>query len=171
MCADDFLAAVDLTRPGCLLSDVRMPGLDGMRLLRRLAELDSKLPVIMLTAHGDVPMAVQAMKVGAVEFLEKPVEPATLRLVVASALAQDEDQRSNLAEIQEIESLLSELTRREREVLELLVDGKSAKTVASIRQVAHNTVRIHRSRIMKKMRADNVADLIRMVNLSSERGG
>lgn len=166
--AQDFLSAFDTARPGCLLSDVRMPGMDGMALLRRLTEMKCKLPVIMLTAHGDVPMAVDAMKIGAVEFLEKPAEPSALRSAVAAAIQFDAAQRAALAEAEEIATLLRTLTDREREVHDLLIAGKPARTIATVLGTAHNTIRIHRGRLMKKMRADNVADLIRMANLLKE---
>lgn len=162
--ATEFLAAFDPARSGCLVCDVRMPGLDGMELLRRLAKSDNHIPVVMLTAHGDVPMAVDAMKIGAVDFLEKPADPDTLRRKVAEALAWDADSRINQDERNEIAAQLSTLTEREREVLNYLVDGKSARTIAGIFGTSHNTVRVQRTSIMKKMRADNVPDLIRMLN-------
>jgi FixJ family two-component response regulator len=142
-----------------------MPGVDGMELLHQLSSREVSLPVIMLTGHGDVPMAVEAMKLGAIEFLEKPTEPAKLRAAVLAALALDAARRSDQDECDEIKTLIALLTDREREVLDLLVEGKQARTISTVLGTAHNTVRVHRARIMKKMRADSVADLIRMVHL------
>jgi two-component system response regulator FixJ len=156
--------------PGCLVSDVRMPGMDGMELLRVLAERDADLPVVMLTAHGDVTMAVNAMKTGAVEFLEKPCHANHLRQKVGEALARNATNQSKLDEREEIRQLLSNLTPREREVLDLLVDGKQARTVSKRLGSSHNTVRVQRTTIMKKMRADNLADLINMLHRGDGSG-
>ena len=163
--AQAFLEAFNVNRPGCLVSDVRMPGTDGMELLRQLVARSVAIPIIMLTAHGDVPMAVDAMKLGAVEFLEKPVEPSILRNVVSSALELDAARRRDQDERDEVNALLDTLTDREREVLDLLVEGKQTRTISTVLGTAHNTVRVHRARLMKKMRADSIADLIRMLNL------
>jgi len=160
----EFLDKFDADRPGCIVSDVRMPGMDGMELLDRLAERRARTPIIMLTAHGDIPMAVDAIKLGAVEFLEKPAEAETLREKVAAALAKDAASRLAGEEHEEIQHFLETLTTREREVLRYLVDGKHAKTIAKILGTSHNTVRVQRSAIMKKMRADTVADLVRMMS-------
>lgn len=163
--AREFLDFFDGSQPGCLISDVRMPGMDGMELLRHLAEQDRRIPVVMLSAHGDIPMAVAAVKSGAIDFLEKPADPGTLRQKVASALELDQKWRDGQDEREEIEQLLATLTPRESEVLNLLVNGKDARIVAQILGSSHNTVRVQRASIMKKMRADNIADLVRMVSL------
>ncbi|MCL4118591.1 UNVERIFIED_CONTAM: hypothetical protein GTU68_006474 [Idotea baltica] len=163
--AAEFLECYDPSRPGCLVSDVRMPGMDGMALLRHMMGLGKTIPVVMLSAHGDIPMAVSAVQTGAIDFLEKPADPETLRQKVATALALDAQWRQGEDERAEIEQMLSSLTPREREVLSLLVDGKDAKIVAQVLGTSHNTVRVQRSSIMKKMRADNLADLVRMTNL------
>lgn len=118
----------------------------------------------MLSAHGDIPMAVAALKLGAIDFLEKPVDPETLRQKVTHALALDKQWRMESDERDEVVQLLTTLTPREREVLNLLIDGKEAKIVAQILGSSHNTVRVQRSSIMKKLRADNIADLLRMMN-------
>lgn len=162
--AKEFLAVHDSARPGCLVCDVRMPGMDGLELLRQLIDLKTTLPVVMLTAHGDITMAVGAMKIGAVDFLEKPADPETLRRKVAEALAKNEQHRADSNEQAEIRHLLTTLTTREREVLEYLVDGKEARTIARILGTSHNTVRVQRVSLMKKMRADNIADLVNMMN-------
>lgn len=159
-----FLDTWDESRPGCLVSDVRMPGIDGMELLRRLSELQVRMPVVMLSAHGDIPMAVRALKIGAVDFLEKPVDADELRAKVAEALRSDAEWRQGQDERDEIQQLLQTLTSREHEVLELLVRGRQAKTIALAFGTSHNTVRVQRANIMRKMKADTVGDLIRMIN-------
>lgn len=168
--ADEFLAYFDGSQPGCLISDVRMPGMDGMELLQELMSRGTKIPVVMLSGHGDIPMAVAAVKIGAVDFLEKPAEAEQLREKVTKALALDTKWRMGQDEREEIVQLLSTLTPREREVLNLLVDGKEAKIIGTILGSSHNTVRVQRASIMKKMRADNIADLVRMMNEVGPRG-
>lgn len=166
--AAEFLEKYDGAQPGCLVSDVRMPGMDGMDLLRHLSQQNIRIPVVMLSAHGDIPMAIDAVKTGAIDFLEKPDDPDVLRQKVAGALAMDQTWRLDLDEQEEIQQLESTLTARERQVLNLLVDGKSAKIVAQIlgSSYSYNTVRVQRASIMKKMRADNIANLVRMTNLT-----
>lgn len=162
--ATAFLDQYDTYQPGCLVSDVRMPGMDGMQLLRELSERGGRIPILMLSAHGDIPMAVRAMQTGAIDFLEKPADPDLLRAKVAEALEKDAAWRLDDEEKQEIERLLTSLTAREREILDLLVDGKDAKLIAKILGTAHNTVRVQRSSIMKKLQADNIADVVRMMS-------
>lgn len=166
--ATDFLEQHDSSQSGCLVSDVRMPGMDGMELLQRLQTLGRKIPVVMLSAHGDIPMAVAAVKLGAIDFLEKPADPEILRQKVIHALAVDKQWRLDRDERDEVNQSLSTLTPREREVLNLLVAGKEAKIVAQILGSSHNTVRVQRASLMKKMRADNIADLVRMTNYSDQ---
>ena len=161
--AVDFLEQFDSLRAGCLITDVRMPGMDGMQLLKQLESRNARLPILMLSAHGDIRMAVRAMKLGAIDFLEKPVDPNTLRQKVLLAVEQDKLARTDQEELEEIRSSIETLTPREREVLDLLVDGKTAKVIGVILGTAHNTVRVQRANIFRKMRADNVVDLIRMV--------
>jgi FixJ family two-component response regulator len=161
--AAEFLKAYDPAESGCLLLDVRMPGMDGLELQRSLARKGIEIPIIFLSAHGDIPMAVETVQKGAVHFLEKPADPAALREQVARALERDVRRRRDVAENAEVQAAYDSLTRREREILKLLVDGKSANTVASVLGIANSTVRVLRARLMKKMRADTVADLINMV--------
>lgn len=163
--AAEFLDHYDGSQPGCLVSDVRMPGMDGMALLRHLREHGKQIPVVMLSAHGDIPMAVTAVQTGALDFLEKPADPNKLRQKVAQALTLDAEWRRGQEEREEVEGMVSALTPREGEVLSLLVDGKDAKIVAQVLGTSHNTVRVQRASIMKKMRADNLADLVRMTKL------
>ena len=158
-----YLEQFEPQRAGCLISDVRMPGMDGMQLLKHLESRDASLPIFMLSAHGDIRMAVRALKLGAIDFIEKPVDPHLLRKKVLQAMEQDKLARADQAELDEVRSAIQSLTPREREVLDLLVDGKSAKVIGVILGTAHNTVRVQRANIFRKMRADNVVDLIRMV--------
>lgn len=162
--AQEFLDNYEPSMPGCLILDVRMPGMDGMELLRHLSEHEILIPIIMLTAHGDIPMAVDAMKTGAVEFLEKPAEPNTLREKVAAALALDEVWRLDEEERAEIRGNYKKLSPREREVLDLIIDGKKPRTIGRILGTSQNTIRVQRASIMKKMRADSPADLVKMMN-------
>lgn len=166
--AAEFLDFFDGSQPGCLISDVRMPKMDGMELLQELMNRGTKIPVIMLSGHGDIPMAVAAVKIGAVDFLEKPAEPEQIREKVSKALALDTKWRLGQDEREEILQLTATLTPREREILNLLVDGKDAKIIATILGSSHNTVRVQRASIMKKMRADNIADLVRMVRVAED---
>ena len=163
--AVDYLEQFDPLRAGCLITDVRMPGMDGMQLLKELDSRNASLPILMLSAHGDIGMAVRALKLGAIDFLEKPVDPNVLRQKVLQAMEQDELARTGQEELEEIRSAIQTLSPREREVLELLVDGKTAKVIGVILGTAHNTVRVQRANILRKMRADNVVDLIRMVSM------
>jgi two-component system, LuxR family, response regulator FixJ len=161
--AQEFLDAHDPTRPGCLVCDVRMPGIDGMELLQILSDIKTTLPIVMLTAHGDVPMAVSAMQIGAVDFLEKPAAAHVLRRKVADALSRNSQQRANQMELEETRQLIETLTAREREVFMFLVNGKAPRTIATILGTSKNTVRVQRVSIMKKLKADNIADLINKV--------
>lgn len=163
--AGEFLERYDDSQPGCLVSDVRMPGMDGMDLLRHLSQQGIRIPVVMLSAHGDIPMAIDVVKTGAIDFLEKPADPDVLRQKVAGALATNLTWRLYLDEMDKNKQLESTLTPREREVLALLVDGKNAELEAQILGSPYNTVRVQRSSIMKKMRADNIADLVRVTNM------
>jgi two-component system response regulator FixJ len=133
-------------------------------LLQVLSERDPDLPVVMLTAHGDIPVAVDALKTVAVEFLEKPADTDDLCRKVAHALARSFDLQSDYNERGEIRTCLATLTTRENQVLNYLVDGKLSQTIAEIPGSSHNTVRVQRTSIMNKMRADNIADLVSMMN-------
>jgi FixJ family two-component response regulator len=159
--AEEFLEAYDGERPGCLVLDVRMPGMDGLELQRRLAAERLSLPIIMLSAHADVPMAVAALQEGAVHFLEKPVDDEELLHRVRDALELDAQLRRHRAEYAEINARLATLTDREREVLELLVTGKSAKLIALVLGTSCHTVNHQRAAILKKMHAPTIAELVR----------
>lgn len=161
--AREFLAAFSGDRTGCLVLDVRMPEIDGLELQRQLAARGSRLPIIILTGHGDVPMAVEALRAGAVDFIQKPFESKRLLASIEEAIAVDVRARSQQTDIAEIESRIASLTPREREVLDRIVDGLPTKAIAATLGSSFNTVQNQRASILKKMHAESVADLVRMV--------
>jgi two-component system response regulator FixJ len=159
--ADRFLVAYDATHPGCLLLDLRMPGMSGLDLLRVLRDRRSALPVIILTGYGDVPTAVDAIKWGAVEFLEKPCKSSVLLEHIRRALALDMHQRAERADIVAARERLSRLTRREAEVLRHVArEWLSSKEIARRLDIACKTVEAHRAKIMEKTGAQSVAELV-----------
>ncbi len=160
--AQDFLDAYRPGRPGCLLLDVRMPGMSGLELQRELAERSIELPVIILTGHGNVPVAVQAMKAGAVDFIEKPFNNELLLDRIQRAVAQS--LRSGSAREAHDETLrrLDTLTPRERQVFDLVVSGEINKSIAHRLAISGKTVEIHRANVMRKMRARSLAALVHM---------
>jgi RNA polymerase sigma factor (sigma-70 family) len=161
--AQEFLDANrDLDRPGCLVLDIGMPGLNGLELQNKLAEEKIYLPVIVITGHAEVPMAVQALKAGAIDFLEKPISEQLLVDRIHQALERDAEGRLARARRSTIEERMALLTPREREVFELVVSGKSNKAIATILGVTAKTVEAHRAQLMRKMKADNLTDLVRM---------
>ncbi len=160
--AGDFLAQYDPGRPGCLLLDMRMPEMTGMELLQQLASRGAFLPVIFITGHGDVPMAVEAMKAGAFDFLQKPFNPRDLLERVERALAADQEARQVLLRIEELRRREASLTPREREVMALIVAGRANKVIAMDLGLSERTVEIHRARVMEKMATRSVAHLVRM---------
>lgn len=160
--AESFLAVAAELRSGCVLTDVRMPGMDGLALQRRLRELGVRLPVIVMTGHGDVPIAVQALKAGAADFIEKPFDDEVLLTAVRAALEADRRAREREAEIEEIATRLASLTPRERQVLERLVAGQPNKTIAFDLGTSPRTVEVHRARVMEKMGARSLSELVRM---------
>jgi two-component system, LuxR family, response regulator FixJ len=153
-----------LPAPGlsCIISDVRMPGLSGIDLLRRLKELGVRMPVIVVTGHGDVPLAVEAMKFGAVDFLEKPFDDEVLLASVRSALQLQAGQVGQQAERAEIEKRLAALSPRERDVLDGLVAGRANKQIAFDLGISPRTVEIYRANLMAKMKAESLSELVRM---------
>lgn len=163
--AHAFLDAYDPGRAGCLLLDVRMPGMSGLELQAYLGRRAIRIPVIIITGHGDVAMAVKAMKAGAVDFIEKPFDDEQLLNSIRKALEYDEQQRALQARKAEIAARLVALTPREREVMAMVTDGKSNKEIAAALSVSAKTVEVHRARVMDKMRADSLAELVRMAML------
>ena len=161
--ADDYLAQFDPERGGCLVLDVRMPGMSGLELQNRLASEPLHPPVIIITGHGDVPMAVRAVQAGAVDFLEKPFNDQALLDSVHRALEQDARRRGQARELAGIRARLESLTPREREVMKLVVSGLRNKMIAAELSVSQSTVEAHRARVMEKMGARTLSDLMRMV--------
>lgn len=162
-----FLDAIDANARGCVLTDVRMPEMDGLELQRRLA---GHLPVVVLSGHGDIPMAVQAMRDGAVDFIEKPYSDDTILHAVARAAALIEPRARTAAGKAEARARLARLTPREREVLDRLVEGMQNKAIAHALEISPRTVEIHRANVMEKMEAKSLSDLVRMA-LAVEASG
>jgi RNA polymerase sigma factor (sigma-70 family) len=161
--ADEFMHSYYPGRAGCLLLDVRMPGMSGLELQEHFAKKDIKIPIIIITGHGDVHMAVRAMKAGAVDFIEKPFNDELLLESIRNALAIDKKQREIQTQRAEIAARLANLTPREHEVMEMVTDGRSNKEIAIDLGVSAKTVEAHRARVMEKMEAGSLAELVRMV--------
>jgi two-component system, LuxR family, response regulator FixJ len=161
-----FLDSRPSSGAGCIITDVRMPGLSGIDLLRRLRERKIGLPVIVMTGHGDVPLAVEAMKLGAVDFFEKPFDDDALLASVRSALATGDDVSRRNAERAEINAKLAALSHRERQVLEGLACGHPNKTIAYELGISPRTVEIYRANVMTKMNAGSLSELVRMALLA-----
>lgn len=160
--AEDFLVQRDPNLPGCLVLDVRLPGLDGLALQRRLAQDGPALPIVFLTGQGDIPMSVQAVKAGAVDFLTKPVAAALLLAAVRAGVDQDARSRQALAETAALRQRFASLSEREREVLAALAKGRLNKQIAHELGIVEQTVKFHRTRIMERMQARTVAELMHM---------
>lgn len=160
--ADEFLQAFDPAAPGCLLLDLRMPGKSGLELQQSLAARGQPPPIVFLTGHADVPTSVLAMKQGAIDFLEKPVAESALLAALERALALDAEQRRGRGELAALERRYASLTPREREVLAEMLAGQLNKQAAYSLGIAERTVKLHRSRVMEKMGADSIPELVRM---------
>lgn len=160
--ADDFLRIYSPDLAGCIVLDIRMPGMNGMELQRKLNELNSILPIIFVTGHGDVPMAVEAMQQGAVDFVQKPYREQELLDKISQAVERDEENRSGLQQRQVIMTRMEDLTPRERDVMKLMVEGKANKVIAIDLDISQRTVEIHRARVMEKLNANSLAHLVRM---------
>jgi RNA polymerase sigma factor (sigma-70 family) len=158
--AQDFLDVYDPTHPGCLVLDVRLPGMSGLRLQEELIARGVILPIIFISGHGDLPMAVEAMKKGAYDFLEKPVGDQILLDRINAALAEDLRRRESRVEVTALQQKLSLLTPREREVLQLLRVGKPTSVIAKALGISQKTVQVHRTRILEKIQVDTVAALV-----------
>ncbi|WP_199457255.1 MULTISPECIES: response regulator FixJ [unclassified Marinobacter] len=161
--ANAFLNDYSDKMAGCIVLDIRMPGMDGMELQKKLNEKHSILPIIFVTGHGDVPMAVDAMKEGAVDFIQKPYREEALLEKIEAALEQDLEQRKTLDEKQEIIRRVKSLTPREAEIMDRMIAGQANKVIAIELEISQRTVEIHRSRVMHKMGTHSLAHLVRMV--------
>lgn len=166
-----FLDAVPTLQPGCIVTDIRMPGLDGLGLQRELKARGVRLPVIVMTGHADVGLAVQAMKAGAVDFLEKPFDDEALMSAIRVALERHAKDARADEELASIRQRLAALSPREREVLEGLVAGLPNKTIAYDLGISARTVEVHRANLMARMGAGSLADLVRMAFLARGAGG
>lgn len=160
--AQEFLDAGQPSLPSCLILDVRLPGLSGLDLQKQLSQSHVQIPIIFITAHGDIPMSVRAMKAGAVEFLTKPFRDQDLLDAIHAALALDRSRRQKQSEVAELQSRVQLLTARERELLPLVVSGRSNKEIAVEIGTSEITVKVHRGNLMRKMKANSFADLLRM---------
>lgn len=160
--AESFLEAWSPDLRGGLLLDVRMPGMNGLELLDRLKKAGNQLPVVVMTGHGDIPLAVRAMKLGALDFIEKPLTEAVLLDAVRTMILHEEAHHERLSAQQRIGERLAELTPRERDVLEKLVLGQPNKVIAYELDISARTVEVHRARVMEKMQARSLSHLVRM---------
>ena len=158
-----FLDQLDQLTPGCIVTDVRMPDMNGLELVRRLKEHGVSHPMIVITGHGDVPLAVEAMKAGVVDFLEKPFEEETLLRAIRSALAEGERTQEDLEEKRQLQAVFEELSPREQEVLDGVVAGKLNKVIAFELGISPRTVEVYRANMMSKTGARGLSELVRMV--------
>jgi two-component system, LuxR family, response regulator FixJ len=163
---EEFLQILPKVGFGCVVTDVRMPGISGIDLLRKVKELKPDLPVIVITGHGEISLAVQAMKIGAIDFLEKPFDDEHLLGAVRSALNQEADAAKRRAELTEVQDKLAALSNRERQVLEGLVAGNANKNIAFDLGISPRTVEIYRANVMTKMSANSLSDLVRMAMMA-----
>jgi len=160
--AQDFLSGYSRDRTGCLVLDIRMPGMNGLELQDKLLDDRDPLPIIFITGHGDIPMAVEAMRKGAVDFIRKPFRDQELLDRIQEALSFDADNREHQQDLDGVRTRASSLTPREKEVFERVAEGQANKVVAIDLAISERTVEIHRSQVMQKMAARNLADLVKM---------
>ena len=161
--AQEFLDADEPSQPGCLLLDIRMPGMSGLELQKELASRNIRIPIIILTGHGNVQVAVHAMKAGAVDFIEKPFNNELLLDRIQMAVAESVDADTTRVKQDEIAHRMELLTPREHQVLDIVAAGETNKAIARRLEISEKTVEIHRARVMEKMQAKSLADLVKMV--------
>ena len=166
-----FLEDLPGVQPGCIVSDVRMPGMDGLELQRRLKEMKVAMPIVIMTGHADVPLAVQAMKAGAVDFIEKPFDDEVLLSAVRSALGRFENADRSAAEAAQVQARIDALSAREKQVLDGLLAGHPNKTIAYDLGLSPRTVEVHRANVMTKMAAGSLSELVRMSLLAGAGTG
>lgn len=164
-----FLESAEALAPGCIVTDVRMPGLSGLELVEKLKERAIAEPVIVITGHGDVPLAVQAMKAGVFDFIEKPFDDELFLTAVRAALARGGERREEEAERRRVAGRIEALSARERDVLQGLVEGKANKIIAFDLGISARTVEIYRANLMTKMQAGSLSQLVRMALLAARR--
>lgn len=167
----DFQKSYNPSRPGCLVLDVRMPGQSGLDLQKQLASRNIEIPIIIITGHADVPMAIRAMKQGAVDFIEKPFNDQVLLERIAQCIERDAEQRALREQQGQVQQRFASLTVREREVLTRIVGGKANKVVADELGLSPKTIEVHRASVMRKMEAQSLAELVRMTLLIEPRAG
>jgi RNA polymerase sigma factor (sigma-70 family) len=160
--AQDFLQRPPFDGPSCLILDVRLPGISGLDLQRKLIEARVQIPIIFITAHGDIPMSVKAMKSGAVEFLTKPFRHQDLLDAIHQALERDREARQQQNEITELQRRFERLTARERQVIKLVISGMPTKEIASVLGTSEITAKVHRGQVMHKMKAKSLVELGRI---------
>ena len=160
--ASAFLKDLPDLAPGCVVSDVRMPGMDGIDLLRQLKQGPKTLPVIIMTGHGDIPLAVEAMKLGAIDFLEKPFEDERPVVMIGAALGQAASHQKDEAAVADVASRIASLSPRERQVVDGLVAGLSNKQIARDYNISPRTVEVYRANVMTKMQAGSISELVRL---------
>lgn len=160
--AEDFLSAWQASWAGCLLLDIRMPGMDGLALQKRLKELGCTLPVIVMTGHGDVDSARQAFRAQAIDFLEKPLDDEKMIHAIVESFSRESAVQKDKLRVEQLTRQLQELTPREREVMSLVVEGLHNREIADELGISVRTVEVHKSRLMEKLGVDNVADLVRV---------
>ena len=162
--AQEFMGAVRPDAPGCLVLDVRLPGMSGLAFQQELVKAGIALPVIFLTGYGDVPMTARAMKAGAAEFLTKPFDEQVMLDAIHAAIERDRARRRDVASLTEVKARYSALTERERQVMKLVVEGRVNKQIAAELGLSLVTVKVHRGQVMRKMRAKSVPELVRMAD-------
>ena len=160
--AQQFLDALPALSFGCVVSDVRMPGIDGIELLKRLKAAHSAFPIVVMTGHGDVPLAVEAMKLGAIDFLEKPFEDDRLIAMIETAIRQAEPAAKSEAVTQDVAARAASLSPRERQVMDGLIAGMSNKLIAREYDISPRTIEVYRANVMTKMQANSLSELVRL---------
>ena len=162
--AQEFLARVGVEAPSCVVLDLQLPGLTGLELQKQMAEVGLETPIVFLTGHGNIPATVQAMKAGAIEFLTKPVEEQELLSAIQEAIKRDQGTRQQRADMTDLRDRYDSLTARQQEVMRQVVSGLLNKQIAAELKITDDTVKFHRGHIMRKMRVDSLAELVRMAH-------